>query len=131
MKSIAIRENHLFAKVYGKGKRCATPSVVVYTLRDLHAGLLKKQHPKKIIRNRIGLTVTKKLGGAVERNRIKRRLRAAYAEICKQYNLKVGNLIVLVARSATLDVSFDVLLADLLRGFQKTGLILEEEQSKI
>ena len=129
MKLCTLRENHLFAKAYGKGKRCATSSVVVYTLRDLHAGLLKKQHPKKIMQNRVGLTVTKKLGGAVERNRIKRRLRAAYAEICKQHTVKVGFLIVLVARSATLDVSFDTLVADLLRGMKKTGLILDGEQN--
>ena len=128
MKLVTLRENHLFAKAYGKGKRCATPSVVVYTLRDLHAGLLKKQHPKKILQNRVGLTVTKKQGGAVERNRIKRRLRAAYTEICKCYSVKQGNLLVLVARSATKDAQFSVLVSDLLRAMTKTGLIKTEPQ---
>lgn len=128
MKLVTLRENHLFAKAYGKGKRYATPSVVVYTLRDLHAGLLKKQHPQKLVQNRVGLTVTKKLGGAVERNRIKRRLRAAYAEICRSHSVKVGNLVVLVARSRAKDVPFDLLVADLLRGMKKTDLIKPDEQ---
>lgn len=127
MKLVTLKENHLFSKAYGKGKRSATPSVVVYTLRDLHAGLLKKQHPQKLVQNRIGLTVTKKLGGAVERNRIKRRLRAAYAEIYKQYPVKTGHLIVLVARSATKDVPFETLVQDLLRAMKKTGLLREEQ----
>ena len=45
---------------------------------------------------RLGLAVSRQLGGAVERNRIKRRLRAAFEQI--QSDLPAGNDYVLIAR---------------------------------
>lgn len=60
---------------------------------------------------RVGFTVTKKVGGAVERNRMKRRLRAAAREALAP-QAKAGCDYVLVARRAVLDASFDRLLRD-------------------
>jgi ribonuclease P protein component len=45
---------------------------------------------------RLGLAVSRQLGGAVERNRLKRRLRAAFEELCDP--LPAGNDYVLIAR---------------------------------
>jgi ribonuclease P protein component len=63
---------------------------------------------------RLGLTVTKKLGGAVIRNRIRRRLRAAAREIFPQ-NAASGTDYVLVARRAAYDRKYDALLDDMKR----------------
>lgn len=62
---------------------------------------------------RVGFTATKKtVGGAVERNRAKRRLRAAAAALLPLYGVG-GNDYVLVARAATLTRPFADLLEDL------------------
>lgn len=61
---------------------------------------------------RIGYTASRKIGGAVERNRSKRRLRAAAAAILPLYGL-AGRDYVLVARRATLTRPFADLLDDL------------------
>lgn len=63
-------------------------------------------------RARVGFTASRKVGGAVERNRAKRRLRAAAAALLPLLG-EAGNDYVLVARTATLNVPFDGLLADL------------------
>ena len=63
-------------------------------------------------RARVGFTATKKLGGAVERNRAKRRLRAAAAALLPLYGVH-GADYVLVARAGTLDRPFAKLLEDL------------------
>jgi ribonuclease P protein component len=63
-------------------------------------------------RLRVGVTASRKVGGAVERNRAKRRLRAAAAALLPLLG-EAGNDYVLVARTATLNVPFDGLLADL------------------
>ena len=98
MKNIAIRENHLYNKAYRQGKRAVEKHVAVYVLRDFAAARLKKENPQKVFVNRLGLTVSKKIGGAVQRNRAKRLIRAAYD--AKRDELKTGFLIVISAREA-------------------------------
>lgn len=59
---------------------------------------------------RIGFTVTRKVGNAVERNRMRRRLRAA-AELAT--GARPGCDYVIVARRAAIDLPFAELVADL------------------
>ncbi|GGC96849.1 ribonuclease P protein component [Aquisalinus flavus] len=61
---------------------------------------------------RLGITVTKKLGKAVTRNRIKRRLRAAGREVLAVHGTR-GHDYVLIARSAAEELPFAILLDDL------------------
>lgn len=96
MKNIAIKEHHLYNKTYNRGRSFVGKTVAVYVLRDLAAGKLRNAHPLKLYVNRLGLSVSKKLGGAVARNRAKRIIRAAFDAVKK--DLKTGNLIVISAR---------------------------------
>lgn len=96
MKFPAIKEHHLYNKAYRSGKHFFGRYVCVYVLKDLHANRLKKAHPQKIVVNRLGLSVSKKVGGAVKRSRAKRIIRAAYA--CYKEDLKKGFLIVISAK---------------------------------
>lgn len=63
-------------------------------------------------RLRVGYTASRKVGGAVQRNRAKRRLRAAAAAVLPLYG-REGNDYVLVARPGTLNRPFAGLLDDL------------------
>ncbi len=63
---------------------------------------------------RIGFTVTKKLGGAVIRNRIRRRLRAAARQVFPQFS-EAGFDYALIARQAAYDLNFAALLDDMKR----------------
>ena len=98
MKNIAIRENHLYGKAYRSGKRFVGKYVAVYVRRDLAAGRLRRENPQKQFVNRLGISVSKKVGGAVVRNRAKRIIRAAYDSV--RSDLKTGFLIVISARGA-------------------------------
>ena len=100
MKYRAICENHLYSKAYKKGKKAVLPTLAVYVLPDYRKHTLMKANPEKKYINRIGLTVGKKIGGAVERNRAKRLIRHAYKHIDTETPVKTGHLIVLVAREA-------------------------------
>jgi len=63
---------------------------------------------------RFGFTITKKIGNAVTRNRIRRRLKAAFAAETKTANLGAHDYVV-VARQAALDRPYELLLSDVAR----------------
>ncbi len=69
---------------------------------------------------RIGFTVTKKIGNAVVRNRLKRRLRALARAVLPVAGLP-GHDHVLIGRADGLSRGFAVLEADLTRALIKVG----------
>jgi len=85
-----------------KGLRVARPGLVLLAL------------PNQGLGKRFGVTVTKKIGNAVVRNRIRRRLREA-AKLAGA-SAETGTDYVLVGRRAALSLEFDRLVADLLNG---------------
>ncbi len=123
MKSCAIRENHLFNKVYAKGKKAVGKRIVVYVLTDRHAWLLKKQNPMKQKVNRVGITVSKKIGHAVVRNRAKRIIREAYRTLEKNDSVKKGYLVVIVARESIRNAKSTELYEELRSAAARAGLI--------
>ncbi|OFW82950.1 MAG: ribonuclease P protein component [Alphaproteobacteria bacterium GWF2_58_20] len=67
---------------------------------------------------RIGFTATKKIGGAVVRNRAKRRLRALAREILPSH-APDGHDFVLIARSTTPGLPYAILREDLLQALDR------------
>lgn len=61
-----LSENHLFRRLYRTGNSYVTPYVAVYYKRN------------NLGYNRLGITATKKIGNAVERNRARRIIKEAY-----------------------------------------------------
>lgn len=125
MKLYAIKENHLFSKTYAKGKRAVMRTVCVYVLPDYHANRLQRENPLKTRINRVGFTVTKKLGGAPRRNRAKRVMREAWYQALRTNKIKTGYLVVIAARQEATNVKTNDIYRDLIGGLQKTGMIIE------
>ncbi len=113
-------ENHLFSRAYRKGKSDANKYVAVYVLKNY------SKKPEGFGRTtRLGITVNKKLGGAVMRSRVKRIIRAAYRE--NMPKLKEGYLIIIAARSAAFakGVKSTDIAPKMLGSFEKLGLIAQ------
>ena len=125
MKFKAICENHLYSKAYSKGKRALTSALAVYVLPDYTAKKLAKAHPEGIMMNRIGLTVSTKLGGAVVRSRVRRILRAALQLLERDKDLKRGFLIVICARGAAVKMKSTDIKRQLDSAFEKLGMYKE------
>ena len=73
--------------------------------------------------NRIGLTVTKKLGGAVQRNRVKRVIREGYRSVDRSRDIKCGFLIVLAARTAALYARSTDIAKDIEKALDELGML--------
>lgn len=69
---------------------------------------------------RVGFTASRKVGGAVVRNRAKRRLRAAAEQVIPAHG-KTGYDYVLIARGGTANRPFPALLADLEAALKRVG----------
>jgi len=103
-----LKKNSDFHRLYTRGKSYANPFVVVYC----------RKNGKDI--NRIGYTVSKKLGKAVTRNRIRRRMREVYRH--NIHRLKKGFDIVAVARSKTADAAYSEIEEAFLRACEELGI---------
>ena len=123
MKNLAIKEHHLYNKAYKKGRSYIGKLVTVYVLKDYTAEKLMRANPEKKYVNRVGLSVSKKLGGAVARNRAKRLIRAGF-DVVKP-NLKAGYLIVIGARGAILSKKSTQVALELEAAFRAVGLYEE------
>lgn len=110
--SCALKRSHIFRRLYST-KGLANSYLVLYARRN------------RLGRNEVGITVSKKLGGAVIRNRTRRRLREAYR--LNEDLFTPGWDIVLVARSRSVDAPFEKLVGSLLTLSEKTGLLREDK----
>lgn len=97
--SASLKLNHIFRRLYHTGGQ-ANSCLVVYARKN-RLGI-----------NRVGVTVSKKLGKAVIRNRVRRRIREAYR--LNEEKFCPGWDIVIVARSRAVNVSFQKLNESLL-----------------
>lgn len=122
MKFRAICENHLYSKAYSKGKRAVTAALAVYVLPDYEAKRLAKAHPQKKTVNRIGLTTSKKLGGAVVRSRCRRIMREGLRSLEAEKEIKRGFLIVIAARTAAVNLKSTDIKKQLDIAFTKLGM---------
>ena len=122
MKDIAIKENHLYQKAYRNGDKAHSKHISVYILRDWGAKKQMLQNPEKQYINRVGLSVSKKIGGAVQRNRTKRVIRAGLRDARAHGQLKTGYLIVIAARVGAHEASSNDMAMELIRAFEKLNM---------
>lgn len=109
---VTLKTRAEFLAVRG-GARCATPAFVLETKpRAIPAANAQPPGP------RFGFTITKKIGNAVVRNRIRRRLKAALTPLSGQLAAATHDYVV-IARQSAFDIPFATLQKDLERALQR------------
>ena len=107
-----LKKNSDFRRLYAKGKSAVNPYMVLYCRRN-SLGV-----------NRLGYTVSTKLGHAVVRNRVRRRLREIYR--LNSPAMKTGYDIVVVARSRCVNARYAKMDAAFLDACGTLGLLRED-----
>ncbi len=110
MKLATIKRRSDFLRIRG-GARCPTPSFVL-ECKDREPGTQAPSGP------RFGFTVTRALGCAVDRNKIRRRLKAAVGRLAETY-ARSGVDYIVIARRSAIDREFADIEKDLERAFQR------------
>ena len=111
---VTVKENRDFRRIYRKGRSAVSPCMVVYCQKNRQG------------RSRLGVTVSTKLGHAVVRNRVRRRLREIY-----RLNLaktEAGYDVIVVARIRAAHTPYQKLEREYLSLLGKLGLLREDQR---
>lgn len=112
--SVSLKSNRDFRRLYSRGKRAVSPNLVLYVQKN------------RLGHNRLGITASKKLGNAVTRNKIRRRLREIYR--LHEEEFLPGRDLVVVGRVRGVHSSYQMLDRDFLKLARKLGLLRTEQE---
>jgi ribonuclease P protein component len=113
-KEYRIKKNKEFQEAFQKGRSFANRQFVIYAL-----------HKEGQEHFRIGLSVSKKIGNAVTRNRVKRYIKQSILEVKEQ--LHAGNDYIIIARKPTAEMDFFTVKKSLIHVL-KVGKVLNKQR---
>ncbi len=108
MKNHKVRKNAEFRFIYRRGKSFSNHLLVLYVYKN-----------RKNI-NRIGISVSKKVGKSVTRNRVKRLIKESYR--LNNSELTIGYDLVFIARSAASEKNYNEISDAIKNLFKRAGL---------
>jgi len=108
-----IKKNYLFRKVYSKGRYYAETCLVLYVLKN-----------DEDTTNKVGYSVSKKIGNSVKRNRVKRLMRENFRKISDK--IKPGYLIVFTARPKSSEASYYDIEREMINAMKRARLFKED-----
>ncbi len=115
-----LRKRAEFLRAAAQGKKAAMPGVIIQSL----AAAATAPHLDAGADLWLGLTVSRKVGNAVARNRARRRLREAARSVLPRVAAS-GHDYVLIGRTETLTRPFPLLIADIEGALRRLGALQE------
>ena len=110
--AVTVKENYEFRRIYRKGKSAVSPQLVIYCQRN------RRGH------SRLGVSVSTKLGCAVVRNRVQRRIREIYR--LNKAKMLPGYDLIVVARVRAVETDYQKLDRTYLRLLEQLDLLRED-----
>ena len=110
--AVTVKENYEFRRIYRKGKSAVSPQLVIYCQRN------RRGH------SRLGVSVSTKLGCAVVRNRVRRRIREIYR--LNKAKMLPGYDLIVVDRVRAVETDYQKLDRTYLRLLEQLDLLRED-----
>jgi ribonuclease P protein component len=110
-----LRKRAVFRKVYEEGRFVANSMMTFHFM------------PNPEQSRRIGFSAGKRLGGAVVRNRCKRRLRECYR--LHQYEMPAGVDMIIVARRSLVNAKWSKIVEAFLDALRRSRILIEKNRS--
>ena len=111
-KTESIKKNEKFREIYSTGKSYANKNLVMYMKRNNSKG------------NRLGISVSKKVGNSVIRHRITRLVRESYR--LNEHSISEGMDIVVVARAGAKGKNYYEIEGSLLHLMKLHGVLVKQ-----
>jgi ribonuclease P protein component len=115
LRETRLRKRSVFRKVYEEGRFVANKMMALHFM------------PNPENSRRIGFSAGKKLGGAVVRNRCKRRLRECYRQ--HQNEMPAGVDLIIVARRSLVNAKWESIVAAFLEALRRSRVMSEKNRS--
>lgn len=112
----SLKKNFQFRHVYNRGRSIANRHLVLYYVKNGTQG------------NRLGISVSKKVGKSVVRSHVTRLIRESYRSM--EEEIKPGLSLVVIARNACADASYHEICRSLRHLFKKQQLLLSVSERK-
>lgn len=114
-----LKKNVQFRNVYRRGKSISNDKLVLYIMKNN-----KNRDESNALFNKVGFSVSKKVGKSVVRSRVKRLMVESFR--LNSYKIKEGYDFVFIARVSIKDKSFSDVEKSMMNLFNKAGLIKNE-----
>ena len=119
MKWDKLRKNAQFRTVYRRGKSLSNDKLVLYVFKNR-----RNRDEKGNLYNKVGFSISKKVGKSVVRSRVKRLMRESFR--LNYEKIEEGYDFVFIARMSINDKSFFEVEKSMMNLFKKAGLIKDE-----
>lgn len=110
-KLVTLKRNKEFNFVYRKGKSFFTPHLSLIFFQNKYGGL------------RYGFSISKKIGKAVVRNKVRRRLKNICRDIMKENEIGISANLIFVAKKDIQNVKYDELTAEVVHLMKKAKIL--------
>ncbi len=104
----SLKKNQDFKKVYKEGKNYWNRNLILYVRKN------------DLDYNRIGYSITKKIGNSVTRNRVRRRMKEIYR--LNQHRFNQGYDVIIIPKKNTVDISYKELESAMLHILKLAGI---------
>lgn len=108
-KKFRLRKNMEFKKVYSGGKNYWNRNLILYIRKN------------KLSESRYGITITKKIGNAVVRNKIRRRMKEIYR--LNIYRIKDGYDLIFIPKKNVVELSYKELESAIIHILKISGML--------
>lgn len=112
-KRYRLKKKHEFNRVYNRGRSTANRELVLYHYNN-------RETPEL----RLGISVSKKVGNAVTRNRIRRLAKEAVRQLRLELNLKPHIDLIIIARQPAVDMNYNDFVRSIKHLLKKSGLVI-------
>lgn len=113
-KLVTLKKNKEFTFLYHRGKSCSTKLIVLIYFKNRYGGM------------RSGFSVSKKVGKAVVRNKVRRRLKESMRALLQENTSHVHANMIFVARTPIVQASYSQIKKDMKYLMKKAGLFEAE-----